>query len=257
MSYIYRVPLTVKDFNPLAGGFTNGVSMMSIFGLCTALERKSGIVIDGFMVTITEHLDKTNLHLKQSMDQQVRDAQRESPSFTENRHSDLKGALYFISEDYANTAELADIVMSLRVQGGAIMNYIEDKDISVIDLNEQFEQNAAALQFIREHERTKLAQLYKKTSLSYSSLTCADIAKMLVVKHNESPEYVPMCTGFAAHGVAQLPSGGPLKVVEPVLTLVSPLRVYQLKEETFCIDDYFFSFNTAEHNRDPRLMMLQ
>lgn len=253
MSYLYRIPVVVKNMNPLAGGFTAGLSMMSLHGLCSAMELKLGIEIEQFAFVVSKYVEKLNEQLKQSMDQMPVGKQADSPPMSAERHADMEGALYIRVAGFVDKSELAQTIMSLRVQGGAVMNYLDDSDIQLLDLDDAFDEDSEIKAFIYRQERAKLSVLYKKLDIDYSVQTHNSIAERLA-----QGDTVMMCTGFAVHDQKLTLSGDLVKVAEPILTLVQAQRVYELKnEESFVASNYFFSFNKLAYEQDARILTLQ
>lgn len=252
MSYVWRIPVEVKNLNPLAGGFINGLSHMALHGLCTVIEQRLDVEINQFAFVISRYAAKLGEQVKQSMDQMPAGKQAESPPMSADRHADMSGALYLKSDDFIEVAELAEVVMSLRVQGGSVMNYLTESDIQMLDLDEVMDENSAIKDFIYKNERAKLSVLHKKSVVDHVGLTHDVIARMLI-----DPKNVLLCTGFVVHDEKQVANGETIRIAEPVLTLGEVRRVYELKkEESFNWEDYFFAFNKAEYDRDSRVLSL-
>lgn len=266
MKLVIRIPLVVQNMHALAGFYTDGPSMMAVYGLVSNLEREAQFEAKGFGLVVEKYASSLTSHLKTGSDPDPKPKQGKMLSMTGYRHADLVAALYLeldaLESDAAEDLvdRLADAVNASRFQGGHIIEWVAADSTQAQGIRFKSIQDELDLaDFIFESERplsTVYASSHLDTPMSGDALLDA-FAEALLSKDN----YL-VCNGYAVAGEAVDSQGNHHLIADPTYTLVHGIPAHKLKkvemagQEAF-LQNFFWSFDADAHTRNPSQFTLK
>ena len=265
MNLVIRIPLPVQQMTALAGYFTDGPNLMALYGLVSQLEEDAEFEATGFGLVMESYASKvyTGEYVTTGLDAMAKGKQADgSRSMLGFRYADMSASLYLevAAQDLDERARagivqaLAQAVNLARVQGGNVVEHISADPKHRWGIKSQLVSDSEELYaFIAQHEKA-ISKVYLTCHLpqalegdalldAYAS-ALTDKSKLLI------------CNGYRQVGQVQDTFGNPQRIGDNVYTLAQSVPVYQLKDKRLSerealLSRFFWSFDTAEHSRNP------
>jgi hypothetical protein len=269
MNLMIRIPLPVENLNALAGFYTDGPSMMALYGLVSQLESDAQVTVSRFGLVVEEYESRLHESLVSGLDATERLKQRSgSTSQTGYRYANMRAALYLETDADAldGEAELLELLSCLelsinacRVQGGNLVEYISaDPKMPVRIETALIRTDADRVAFLFKHEKP-LSTLYLSKHLPNALRGDALVdafADALVRK-----DVLMVCHGYIKVGSVQDAYGQSQNIGEPSYTLVEPLQMYALRklevaDQAAALTRFFWSFDQERHAANPNHLFL-
>lgn len=266
MNLIIRIPLPVDNLSALAGFYTDGPSMMSLYGLVSQLEEDARFAVTRFGLAVEAYEARHAESLTTGLDLLERGKQREAvrPS-TGYRYANIKAALYLETEAIDGD-DLQDLLQCIeasvnarRVQGGNLVEYVSADPSEPVHMATAIVRTAGdAVAFIAKHEKP-LTALYLS-----AHLPAALQGYELVEAYAEAltrKDTLMVCHGYVQVGSVQDAAGQPRLIAEPSYTLVETVQVHALKkleytEQSAALTRFFWSFDHKLQNENPAVFLL-
>lgn len=266
MKLVIRIPLVVQNMHALAGFYTDGPSMMAVYGLVSNLEREAQFEAKGFGLVVEKYASSLTTHVKPSADPFHKAKQCQTLPMSGYRHADLDAAIYLeldaleSEEAEALVNRIATAANASRLQGGHIVEWVEsdttqDQCIRIKSIQDELD----LADFIFECERplsTVYVSRHLSTPVSGDALLDA-FAEALLSKDN----YL-VCNGYSVAGEAVDPQGNHHLIADPTYTLMQGISVHALKkvdmaEQEALLKNFFWTFDADSHSHNPRQFTLK
>ncbi|MBU9200172.1 hypothetical protein KTD31_01975 [Burkholderia multivorans] len=266
MSLVIRVPLAVESMNAVAGFYTEGPSLMALFGFISQLELDAKFKVNRFGLVIEDYAARLSAKLTTSMDLAKRgDQSAGKRSEVSYRYADLRAALYLEIEDDLGPdlpyllEDIEAAINRLRVQGGALAEYVSANPDAPYGLQVATVQDDSDLVAFVSKNENALSILYLSKHLSRELS-----GEQLVEAYAEellNRSTLMACHGYFIVGSVFDVSGAARQVGEPSYTLVEAFPVHRLKklspaEVSAKLGRFFWSFDAANYAENPHQLFL-
>lgn len=261
MSTVIRIPLPVQQMHALAGYFTDGPSLMALYGLVSRLEQTAEIAVHRFGLVLEEYESK--VWLKESVvtgfdaiapNKQTADGR----PMTGYRHADMIASLY-LETDELDPFEQEDVleriafqVNMLRVQGGNIAQHIcADPKNRYGVRAEGVDTPEELANFIIKSEKP-VSKLYLSRHLPEALQ--GDALLEAYAEALSRKDMLMVCNGYRQVGEVLDGFGQHQRIGDNVYTLAQAISVHHLKaapDKSALLQGFFWSFDQEEHETNP------
>lgn len=266
MSTVIRIPLPVQQMHALAGYFTDGPSMMALYGLVSRLEQATGIVVHRFGLVLEAY--ESTVWRKESVvtgfdaiapGKQAADGR----PMTGYRHADMIAALYLETNDldaFEQDAQLEQVAFQanmLRVQGGNIAQHIcADPKNRYGVRAEGVDTPEELASFIIKSEKP-ISKLYLSRHLPEALQ--GDALLDAYAEALSRKDMLLVCNGYRQVGEVLDSFGQHQRIGDNVYTLAQVRSVHLLKaasDKGAFLQGFFWSFDQKEHETNPNQFII-
>lgn len=265
MSTVIRIPLPVQQMHALAGYFTDGPSLMALYGLVSRLEQNANFPVHGFGLVLEEY--QSNVWRKEAVltGLDVVPAQKQTGGrpMTGYRYADMVAALYLETDEvdpFELEALLAQVELEAnmsRVQGGNIRQLLMVDSKHRLGIRAEDVQTPEDLaKFIIKCEKP-ISKIYLSRHLPEALQ--GDALLEAYAHALTDKDIVLLCNGYRQVGAVQDIFGQQQRLGDAVFTLAQTVPVHQLKREpdkAELLQGFFWAFDQKEHELNPNHFIL-